>query len=419
MLYRIRIITFMFGTLSALFFGFFVYAQTSSFDDLKSSINVKNEEIKKIREEQLRVQKDIEESIGEQQSLTKELQRISYNVKQLDLGTRASEITLEKLALEIQDTQERIVRAQEKIERNKTTIADILKSIYQNDVEPFLILILRHKTLSESFNEVQSLNMLAAELTIALDELGAHREELEQSLLVNRQKEKEEVQEHQTLKVQKGLLGSQQQYKKEILVRTKNQEKGYRSMLSELERQQEAISQEIETLEEELRKQIDATLLPSARPGVLAWPAVGRTTQGYGATTFARYHYSSRWHNGIDIAGPIGTVITAAEDGKVIEAWDQDKYCWKGAYGKFIVVEHNNNLTTLYAHLSAFLPTLKPGDIVKRGDPIGYMGASGQSTGPHVHFTVYSTPTFRIAPSKLSCGPKMPYGGDLNPMSYL
>jgi len=80
-----------------------------------------------------------------------------------------------------------------------------------------------------------------------------------------------------------------------------------------------------------------------------------------------------------------------------------------------VVIKHNNNLTTLYGHLSRIVA--KTGDTVKRGDLIGYEGSTGYATGPHIHFTVYASPTFYMGSSK-TCGP-MPFGGDLNPTLYL
>jgi murein DD-endopeptidase MepM/ murein hydrolase activator NlpD len=105
----------------------------------------------------------------------------------------------------------------------------------------------------------------------------------------------------------------------------------------------------------------------------------------------------------------------AADSGTVVATGDQDKYCYRGAYGRFIVIQHANGLTTLYAHLSKI--AVSKGDTVSRGQTIGYVGSTGYATGPHLHFTVFSSPTFSMGGSK-TCGP-MPHGGDLNPLNYL
>ena len=96
-------------------------------------------------------------------------------------------------------------------------------------------------------------------------------------------------------------------------------------------------------------------------------------------------------------------------------AANQDSYCYKGAYGKVVVINHTNNLTTLYGHLSRYI--VAKGDIVQKGQVIGYSGKTGYATGPHLHFTVFAQPTFYVGPSR-TCGP-MPFGGDLNPQRYL
>ena len=110
-----------------------------------------------------------------------------------------------------------------------------------------------------------------------------------------------------------------------------------------------------------------------------------------------------------------GLKIVSAEDGRIVAVGNQDRFCPRGAYGKFIVVKHYNGLTTLYAHLSNY--AVKAGDEVSRGQLIGYMGKTGYATGTHLHFTVYDSTTFKIQESK-SCGP-MPIGGDIDPHNYV
>ena len=94
---------------------------------------------------------------------------------------------------------------------------------------------------------------------------------------------------------------------------------------------------------------------------------------------------------------------------------NQDKYCPRAAYGKFIVVRFDNGLTGIYGHLSGQIVSV--GNRVERGQLIGYMGRTGWATGPHVHFTVWSSATYTIRQTR-TCGP-MPVGGDINPMPYL
>ena len=97
----------------------------------------------------------------------------------------------------------------------------------------------------------------------------------------------------------------------------------------------------------------------------------------------ARYHPTlkeMRNHHGVDYAAPIGTPIKAAGDGKVIFVGR------KGGYGKVVIIQHGSTYSTLYAHMSRFKPGLRRGKQVRQGQTIGYVGSTGRSTGPHLHY---------------------------------
>jgi murein DD-endopeptidase MepM/ murein hydrolase activator NlpD len=87
-----------------------------------------------------------------------------------------------------------------------------------------------------------------------------------------------------------------------------------------------------------------------------------------------------RAHKGIDYAAPVGTPIRAAGDGTVQFVGA------KGGYGKTVVLQHNKGVTTLYGHMSRFGAGLRSGRQVKQGDVIGYVGMTGVTTGPHLHY---------------------------------
>ncbi|MBI5005080.1 MAG: peptidoglycan DD-metalloendopeptidase family protein [Candidatus Lloydbacteria bacterium] len=88
-------------------------------------------------------------------------------------------------------------------------------------------------------------------------------------------------------------------------------------------------------------------------------------------------------YNGIDLGAPTGTPIFAAASGDVIISRD---YGWNGGYGNYIVIQHDNGTQTLYGHTSSNI--VKAGWHVVQGQIIGYVGSTGRSTGPHLHFEV-------------------------------
>jgi murein DD-endopeptidase MepM/ murein hydrolase activator NlpD len=92
--------------------------------------------------------------------------------------------------------------------------------------------------------------------------------------------------------------------------------------------------------------------------------------------------YPHRIHTGIDVAGPYGTPIIAADTGVITF------YPGYYGYGNYIVIVHGNGYSTLYGHLSRFNSSMSSGEIIARGDVIGYEGSTGNSTGPHLHFEI-------------------------------
>ncbi len=402
---------------SIFYFLFSISSFAAAPQELKNNINQKNQELQEINSKIKEFQGSIEETQGQSKSLQKEIGKINANVNQLNLSVRSSEITLDKLALEIDSLQYDIGDTEKEIVSKRDAIVKTIQEIQQKDRETPLIIFLKNKTLAESVFETQGLLDLNTGLAGEVTDLKNTKQKLADTLNETSDKKQEVAIENNNLKNKKLILDDTKKDKQNLLQQTKNKEQVYQKSLSDLEKRQAAIADEIEKMEEELRLKIDPTALPGKRPGVLAMPVIGGIlTQDYGATSFAKYGYRGKWHNGLDFGAPIGTPVFAAEKGKVIGVADQDKYCYRGAYGKFIVIEHENNLTTLYAHLS--LQIVKQGDIVQRGQVIGYVGRTGYATGPHLHFTVYASQTVILKSSK-SCGPNMPYGGDINPMNYL
>ncbi len=110
-----------------------------------------------------------------------------------------------------------------------------------------------------------------------------------------------------------------------------------------------------------------------------SWPVNGRITSSYGYR-LSPFGYGRQFHSGIDIGAKRGTPIYATADGTVKFAG------YQSGYGYVVHISHGYGYTTVYAHMSKLASRV--GQSVKRGDVIGYVGSSGRSTGPHVHYEV-------------------------------
>lgn len=121
----------------------------------------------------------------------------------------------------------------------------------------------------------------------------------------------------------------------------------------------------------------------SVRRALLRTPVDGaRISSGFGARKHPILGYT-KMHKGMDFAAPSGTPIYAAGDG-VIEVAG-----WNGGFGRYIRIRHNGTYSTAYAHLSRIDSRVKPGARVRQRQVIGYVGTSGRSTGPHLHYEVH------------------------------
>ncbi len=111
----------------------------------------------------------------------------------------------------------------------------------------------------------------------------------------------------------------------------------------------------------------------------IAMPAAGPITSYFGY----RYHpilHFTRFHAGVDIGANWGSPVVAAADGRVVGAG------WSGGYGREVQIAHGSGLTSVYGHMSEIVA--QSGSLVRQGQLIGYVGSSGLSTGPHLHFEV-------------------------------
>jgi murein DD-endopeptidase MepM/ murein hydrolase activator NlpD len=160
-----------------------------------------------------------------------------------------------------------------------------------------------------------------------------------------------------------------------------------RTALHAVVRERTTAERAIRDLEEDSRR-LEA-LLRSLQAGVTAGghralagfvlPLRGAITSRFGFRRHPIFRLR-QFHQGLDIAAPRGTPVAAASGGRVLFAG------WYGGYGKLVVLDHGQGLSSLYGHLSVIL--VRPGQIVTRGQVLGRVGSTGYSTGPHLHYEI-------------------------------
>lgn len=172
------------------------------------------------------------------------------------------------------------------------------------------------------------------------------------------------------------------------------------SVLSELDSQESALQSQIQSKVKQLneQKKAEEEANRNNNNGGSSGGNSGGSTVGTGNLVWPSYctYITSRQgprvhpitgeyknHGGTDIGASYGSAIYAADSGKVVSSSDG----WNGGWGNYVMIDHGNGMQTLYAHMSS--RAVSVGQTVKRGQTIGYVGSTGMSTGPHLHFEMY------------------------------
>ncbi|MDP3963788.1 MAG: peptidoglycan DD-metalloendopeptidase family protein [bacterium] len=384
-------------------------------DDIKREIQQKEAEVLQLEAEKKQYEGTITQKRTQQRTLQNTIAALNAEISRLQVQQKITVTQISSTELSIRALGTQINQAESAIAKNLYRIGAVLRTLHeQAETHRTLVsLMLANQPLSAFLGQLTYTQSLEEELFDQTQLLTKTKKDLEgeKTSLQTEQQRLEEL--HDRLVAENGAKNSQQKQKNQLLTSTRNEEKRYQQLLKDAEKQRLEILKDIKELEDKLRRTIDPESIPAFRPGVLEWPAKGIMSQAYGNTSDTGFiNDAYEFHNGIDVANHTGTPIRSARDGVIKAIGNNSPY----AYGRWIAVEHDNNLTTLYAHLSSYAAGMRVGTAVKTGQAIAYMGATGYATGPHLHFTVYASNTFLTQDRWFGL---LPLGGTINPQKYL
>ncbi len=407
----------------AVLFSVFWLPVHASNQELKQKADALAEQLEVVNS-QMKEKQDALNTISQQnKTISSEIKTREYSIKTLDLGIRSNEIKIEKLNVELEGLSNDLQAAQDKIKEKRALIASMIKQLDRKEQSNFLEMVLSGRSLSDAVIEMDSLMRIQTGLNDEIKNLRDLSQEIDGNIQLSREKKDDMAAESGSLKIRKSAVEEQKTEYKKLLGYNKNQQAVYEKQLSELEKKQQSISDEIDDLEKEIRAAAGAAPKVSTK---MSYPVKSyKITQNYGSSASASKLYSTGFHNGMDFGVPIGTPVYAAQDGKVVAAGNNGRY----QYGKYVLIEHENNLVTIYGHLSS--QSVSAGQRVVAGQLIGYSGNTGYSTGAHLHFGVYFEQPYCRTVSRTSGDSKcvqlkvigaagqVPVGSTVNPLDYL
>lgn len=423
------------------------HTYSQSADEIKSQISETNDKIKDLEKEIASYQKELNALGNQRQTLQSAIKGLDVSRSKITAQIKLTQSKINAANLRIKELGGMIGSKEEAIALDREAIASSIRSLQSADD----ISLIEHLLSSRSFTEAWTAADDMAQLS---DALRARTIDLASAkvVLIDQQAEvaksrKELLSLNDDLSSQEAELVANKKAKEQLLAQTKSQEGSYQALIAQKRAQQKAFESELQSLENSLKVDIDATRIPSVGSGVLAWPYSSATaescrgkasalgnpfciTQYFGNTPFATANsqiYNGSGHNAIDIGLPVGTPLLAALSGTVSGTGNTDAIAGCYSYGKWVLIKHANGLSTLYAHLSSI--DVVAGQTVSTGQTIGYSGMTGYATGPHLHFSVYASQAVQImtlaqyrgatSPCANARMPVAPKDGYLNPMSFL
>ena len=400
-------------------------ARADLVDDLKAKIDERNKVIRDLEKEITEYQAQVEKTSAQGKTLKNSITALELTRKKLSVEITAIENKIASATLSIRKLDIQISDAESKIAKEIDILASMLRQTNEEESNSLIETILNYQNISNFLDKIESLAEFNQALKTELANVRLFKQNLEQNKSEAQGKRQELITLAGSLTDKKKVAEYNKAQTNKLLTQTKNQEANYRKLLQEKQTLRDAFERELLDYESQLKFTIDPTSLPKTGTGVLQWPLGSvKITQYFGNTEFAKSGaYKGQGHNGIDLKAAIGTAVKSALSGQVVASGNTDTVCLNASYGKWVLIEHLNGLSTLYAHLSVIKVT--SGQSVNTGEIIGYSGETGYATGPHLHFTVYATQGVKITSRKSTvCKgtytiPVASLNAYLNPLLYL
>lgn len=414
-------------------FGFsFIIRSDSSFANgqsvgaLEEQIEERKDRLQEIDKEIAKQQRAITQVVGEARTLKQAVSQLSHSEQKLGSEINQTKEVINVLDLEIQKSDIQISESEKSIIRKREVISEVLRNQYQKGEQSLIEVMLSHGDFSTAWEDIDTLSFFNDKIRETIYTLEQQQIDLKVYQEVQAGKQTILIVERSELASEQEAITSARKSKDTLLTQTQNKESEYRKLLNKKVEEREAFESELFAYETALQEVLTASEIPDATiQDLVRWPVDNVIiTQRFGKTSSSGRLYASGTHNGVDMGMPVGTRVYSTQSGVVKGFGNTDAFPGCHSYGKWTLIEHDNGLSTLYAHLSSQSATT--GQRVAAGDLLGLSGNTGYSTGPHLHLTLFASQAVLIQQYSQSNGCKQAsiplstkQGALLDPMEYL
>lgn len=408
-----------------------VSAQTSEIERLQQEINSRSSRLGEIEAEIAKYEQDLTVVGASKKTLQSAISRLETERKKVNAEINRTETLISSTDLEINKLALEINKTEKDINQTRNVIGAIIRQEYQSSDTSLVEVLLGNNQLSDFWSQLEAHHSIREMLSAKVAELSSYQEIVTGQKGQNENKREDLSSLKNQYTGQTQVLENNKSEQAKLLEVTKSEEKNYQQLLASKQETREQILKEMRDYESKLLFILDPATVPTSGSTVFAWPLDNIViTQYFGGTEFAARNaaaYGGRaYHPGVDFGAPSGTPIKAPLSGTVRATGNTDLVPGCYSWGKWTLIDHANGLSTLYAHQS--VQSVSAGQKVSTGEIIGYVGNTGFSTGPHLHFTVYAKDgvnvrRFNEIKTVTSCGPATTpiaaVEAYIDPMTYL
>lgn len=339
------------------------------------------EELDKVKTQKDQTKKEIEEAKKAEASYMKQVNQVEGNLINAlaeldDLSTKLADKKKEvdRTTIELVIKGKELADLEKELTGKISLLNDRVAEIYKKKNYNLMELLFETDSFIKLFSKFKLMNLLAKQDLEIMQDIKFKRDStinIKENIAELNSKEKSE-------KEKLGKLVSDAEQKKKEVEGIYTEKKSLLSQTRANKNALIAMEKELEAKEAEITKKLEALRYGNA-PGKLTFPTKGILTSGFG-NRISPISGTMRLHPGIDIGSDSGTPVVAAASGEVVQAG------YMGGYGYAVIIYHGGGFSTVYGHLSKF--AVSTGQKVQRNQIIGYVGSTGYSTGPHLHFEV-------------------------------